>query len=150
MMKSAQALLTTSVAVVAIAACMGPGSARPFNDPRSDRNEAIDANPAFAAEPRDPACTAAALVSTGGQAPRNPHTLAVRWTGYSNFELAYNGKIVLLDAYTIVATSFPRSASRRPTSRRPTSSCSGTGISIICRTRPRSVRAPGPPSSARR
>jgi L-ascorbate metabolism protein UlaG (beta-lactamase superfamily) len=39
------------------------------------------------------------LVSTGGAAPRNPRTLAIRWTGYSNFELAYGGQIMLLDAY---------------------------------------------------
>jgi L-ascorbate metabolism protein UlaG (beta-lactamase superfamily) len=47
----------------------------------------------------DPACRAATLVSTGGAFPKSPHTLAVRWTGYSNFELAFNGEILLLDAY---------------------------------------------------
>jgi hypothetical protein len=31
--------------------------------------------------------------------PDNPHTLAVRWIRYSNFELVYNGHILLLDAY---------------------------------------------------
>ena len=47
----------------------------------------------------DPACRAATLVSTGGAFPKDPRTLAVRWTGYSNFELAYNNEILLLDAY---------------------------------------------------
>ncbi len=47
----------------------------------------------------DAGCEVSKLVSTGGPAPRNPHTLAIRWTGYSNFELAYNGQIILLDAY---------------------------------------------------
>src|SRR5947207_6707935 len=47
----------------------------------------------------DAACQAATLVSTGGAFPKNPRTLAVRWTGYSNFELAYNGEVLLLDAY---------------------------------------------------
>jgi L-ascorbate metabolism protein UlaG (beta-lactamase superfamily) len=47
----------------------------------------------------DPACRATVLASTGGAFPKNPRTLAVRWTGYSNFELAYNGEILLLDAY---------------------------------------------------
>ena len=39
------------------------------------------------------------LVSTGGAFPRDPQTLAVRWTGYANFELVYNGQIILLDTY---------------------------------------------------
>jgi len=73
--------------------------ARPFNDPRSDRIEAIDADAKFAAEPRDGACYAPVLASTGGALPKNPGTLAVRWTGYANYELVYNGQIVLLDAY---------------------------------------------------
>ena len=48
---------------------------------------------------QDRGCEVPTLVSTGGAAPRNPHTLAIRWTGYSNFELAYGGEIMLLDAY---------------------------------------------------
>ena len=47
----------------------------------------------------DPACSAATLVATGGPAPRSPTTLAIRWTGFSNFELAYKGNVLLLDAY---------------------------------------------------
>ena len=48
---------------------------------------------------KDSGCEVPTLVSTGGAAPRNPRTLAIRWTGYSNFELAYGGQIMLLDAY---------------------------------------------------
>jgi len=48
---------------------------------------------------RDPGCVAPMLVSAGGPAPKDPQTLAIRWIGYSNFELAYNGQIFLLDAY---------------------------------------------------
>jgi L-ascorbate metabolism protein UlaG (beta-lactamase superfamily) len=81
--------------------------ARPFFDPRAEKREAVDADPAFAAQERDPACHAAKLVSTGGLAPRDPHTLAVRWTGYSNFELAYGGKIILLDAYFDRGSNYP-------------------------------------------
>src|SRR5260221_3134012 len=80
---------------------------RPFFDPRSEKREAIDLDSVFAAEPRDPACHAAQLVSTGGLAPRDPHTLAVRWAGYSNFELAYGGKIILLDAYFDRGSNYP-------------------------------------------
>jgi L-ascorbate metabolism protein UlaG (beta-lactamase superfamily) len=72
---------------------------RPFFDPRSERSDAVDSDAAFAAAPRDAACFVPKLVSTGGAAPANTHTLAVRWTGFSNFELVYGGKIILLDAF---------------------------------------------------
>lgn len=81
--------------------------ARPFNDPRSEMIPAIDADPGFAARPRDPACHAAVLASTGGALPANPHTLAIRWTGFANFELSYKGQIVLLDAYFDRGSNFP-------------------------------------------
>jgi len=55
----------------------------------------------------DPACQTAQLVSTGGQFPTDPHTLAVRWTGYSNFELAYDGHVLLLDAYFDRGSLYP-------------------------------------------
>src|SRR5689334_22029034 len=70
---------------------------RPFNDPRAI--DALDKDAAFAAAPRDPACYDAVMASTGGALPKDPHTLAIRWAGYSNFELSYNGQVVLLDAY---------------------------------------------------
>ena len=47
------------------------------------------------------------LVSTGGSFPKEPKTLAIRWTGYSNFELAYNGQVILLDAYFDRGSMFP-------------------------------------------
>ncbi|HLQ94028.1 MAG TPA: MBL fold metallo-hydrolase [Xanthobacteraceae bacterium] len=87
-----KALLAISLAAFTVAA-----QARPFEDPRSDRIPALDT--ATANEPRDPGCVADQLASTGGPMPKNPRTLAIRWTGYSNFELVYNGQIVLLDAY---------------------------------------------------
>ncbi|HTM13180.1 MAG TPA: MBL fold metallo-hydrolase, partial [Bryobacteraceae bacterium] len=58
-------------------------------------------------QPKDTACEVSTLVSTGGAAPRNPHTLAIRWTGYSNFELAYGGQIMLLDAYFDRGSMYP-------------------------------------------
>ena len=48
---------------------------------------------------KDSGCEVPRLVSTGGPVARNPNTLAIRWTGYSNFELSYGGQIILLDAY---------------------------------------------------
>src|SRR5215467_3084914 len=86
--------------VVAAAALIATTAlSRPFFDPRSEKRDTVAADPAFAAQVSAPACRTAKLVSTGGPAPRDAHTLAVRWAGYSNFELAYNGKIILLDAY---------------------------------------------------
>jgi L-ascorbate metabolism protein UlaG (beta-lactamase superfamily) len=58
-------------------------------------------------ETTDPACQAASLVSTGGAAPKDPRTLAIRWTGYSNFELAYGGQVILLDAYFDRGSLYP-------------------------------------------
>jgi len=99
-----KALLITSIA---IAALIPSAQARPFEDPRADRIAAIDADTAFQAEPRDAACHAPVLASTGGAMPKNPRTLAVRWTGYANFELVYNGQIVLLDAYFDRGSLYP-------------------------------------------
>jgi len=95
--------------LVAAAAMLAATAAlsRPFFDPRAEKRDAIDADPVFSAQARDPACHAAQLVSTGGLAPRDPHTLAVRWAGYSNFELAYGGKIILLDAYFDRGSNYP-------------------------------------------
>jgi len=94
--------------VAAIGVCSATlAAARPFTDPRSDKSDVFDTDQAFAAQPRDPACHAATLVSTGGAAPRNPHTLAVRWTGFANFELAYGGQIILLDAYFDRGSNYP-------------------------------------------
>lgn len=82
-----------------------PATARPFSDPRGERSEAVDN--ANAAEARDPACYEKTFVSAGGAAPKNPHTLAVRWGGFSNYELVYNGKVILLDAYYDRGSFFP-------------------------------------------
>ena len=51
------------------------------------------------AAPVDPACESLTLTSAGGPAPRERSTLLLRWLGASNFELAYRGSVILLDAY---------------------------------------------------
>src|SRR5258705_4940560 len=61
---------------------------RPFFDPRAEKREALDADPVFSARGWDPACHAAQLVSTGGLAPRDPHTLAGRRGRHSQFQVA--------------------------------------------------------------
>jgi L-ascorbate metabolism protein UlaG (beta-lactamase superfamily) len=95
------------VAAVATVLSATAALSRPFFDPRSERFDSIDSDPHFAAAPQDPACSTAKLVSTGGPTPRNPHTLAVRWTGFSNFELAYRDKIILLDAFIDRGSNYP-------------------------------------------
>ncbi len=102
-MKHAFALCLAATLVAATATAQ----ARPFSDPRSDRLEALNADAAFQAEARDPACHASVLASTGGALPRNSRTLAIRWTGFSNFELAYNNQVVLLDAYFDRGSLYP-------------------------------------------
>ncbi len=62
---------------------------------------------AYTFETSDPACQTATLVSTGGPMPANPQTLAIRWTGYANFELVYNGQVILLDAAFDRGSIFP-------------------------------------------
>jgi len=100
-------IASSIVAMLAAMAIGGAAFARPFTDPRPDRLDALDADAKFAGEPRDPACYSATPVSIGGASPTNPQTLAVRWTGYSNFELAYNGRVLLLDAYFDRGSAFP-------------------------------------------
>jgi L-ascorbate metabolism protein UlaG (beta-lactamase superfamily) len=89
--------LTGLLAMTALACSMGPQ--RNIADPRVARQMITDAG--------DKGCESPALVSTGGVFPKDPKTLAIRWTGYSNFELAYNGKIILLDAYFDRGSMFP-------------------------------------------
>jgi hypothetical protein len=99
-MRTNKLLLAASLLTLTTAA-----QARPFEDPRADRIPALDM--AAANEPRDPGCVTDQLASTGGPMPKNPRTLAIRWTGYSNFELTYNGQIVLLDAYFDRGSLYP-------------------------------------------
>ena len=67
---------------------------------------AVPAASAFAQQ-RDPGCEDRTMVSTGGRMPNNLGTLAVRWTGYSNFELVYQNQILLLDAYFDRGSIYP-------------------------------------------
>src|SRR5437762_1083625 len=52
--------------------------------------------PTYSFEVNDPpACQTRTLVSTGGAFPKNPHTLVLRWAGYGNYEMVYNGQVIL-------------------------------------------------------
>ena len=85
----------------------GVAVTRPLSDPRLDRWGVKDMDPAIAMHTPDAACESTTLVSTGGAFPKNPQTLAIRWTGFANFELVYNGQIILLDAYFDRGSVFP-------------------------------------------
>jgi L-ascorbate metabolism protein UlaG (beta-lactamase superfamily) len=100
--KSPSVALTVLLSLLAASA-----QARPFNDPRSERIPALETDAASAGQPRDPACHTSTLASTGGALPANPSTLAIRWTGFANFELSYKGQIMLLDAYFDRGSNFP-------------------------------------------
>jgi hypothetical protein len=100
--------VTTAVTLTGLLTVLtGAAAARPFNDPRSERIPGIEADTAFAAQPRDPACHTSTLASTGGALPASPSTLAIRWTGFANFELSYKGQVMLLDAYFDRGSLFP-------------------------------------------
>ncbi len=92
--------------VLAIFGC-GVAVTRPLPDPRLDRWGVKDMDPSIAMQTPDAACVSTTLVSTGGAFPKHPQTLAIRWTGFANFELVYQGQIILLDAYFDRGSVFP-------------------------------------------
>ena len=104
-MKTGSRWLVTALVALA-AGCSAPVST-PSADPRSHREGTNDVDPRTALTASDQGCAGSTLVSTGGPSPKNPQTLAIRWTGFSNFELAYNGQIILLDAYFDRGSLFP-------------------------------------------
>jgi L-ascorbate metabolism protein UlaG (beta-lactamase superfamily) len=67
----------------------------------------VDPRALAAAETADPGCSARELVATGGPSPRDPKTLAIRWTGFTNYELVYDGQVILLDTYFDRGSTFP-------------------------------------------
>ena len=96
-MKAIHRLFLVTMILIGIGCAASLSS--PIADPRADygRTSASD----------DPGCTASTLVSTGGAFPKNSRTLAIRWTGYTNYELVYNGQIILLDAHFDRGSMFP-------------------------------------------
>lgn len=56
-------------------------------------------DPRFAAASNDPACNALPMASTIGTPVKDSQTLAIRWLGYSTFELNYGNQVILLDNY---------------------------------------------------
>jgi L-ascorbate metabolism protein UlaG (beta-lactamase superfamily) len=56
-------------------------------------------DPRFVKLSSEPACNTTIMASTGGPTARNPKTLVIRWMGYTNYELIYGDKIILLDQY---------------------------------------------------
>ena len=96
-MKTSSRFYVSALSVFAIG-CSIP-TTRPPADPRFARGAVANAD--------DPGCETLTLVSTGGAFPKDPKTLAIRWTGYSNFELVWSGQIILLDAHFDRGSIFP-------------------------------------------
>lgn len=48
---------------------------------------------------QDPACQTLQPASTGGPMPKDANLMVLRYLSYSNFEIAYRGRVLLLDAY---------------------------------------------------
>jgi Metallo-beta-lactamase superfamily len=48
---------------------------------------------------QEPACQTLKPAATGGPIPTNPDVLLLRYLGRANYEVAYHGKVLLLDAY---------------------------------------------------
>lgn len=76
---------------------LGACSTAPINDPRD----------LAASQSANPGCSVRTLVATGGPFPRDASTLAIRWTGFTNYELAYDGHVILLDTYFDRGSTFP-------------------------------------------
>ena len=63
----------------------------------ADERQSMD--PRFAPPPEEAACHSLHLASTGGPTLADPKILAVRWLGFSTYELVYGNQIILLDNY---------------------------------------------------
>ena len=122
-MKTSSRFCVCALIVLAIG-CSIP-TTKPPADPRFARGAVVNTD--------DPGCETLALVSTGGAFPKDPKTLAIRWTGYTNFELVYNGQIILLDAHFDRGSMFPPLGFKAADVSARTLFCSGMDISIICR-----------------
>lgn len=48
---------------------------------------------------QEPACQSLTPAAAGGSMPMSPDVMVLRWLGHTNYELAYRGTVVLLDAY---------------------------------------------------
>jgi L-ascorbate metabolism protein UlaG (beta-lactamase superfamily) len=64
---------------------------------RADVRSSMD--PRLVPKPTEAACSSLELASTGGPLLKDPKLLAVRWLGFSTFELVYGDQIILLDNY---------------------------------------------------
>jgi L-ascorbate metabolism protein UlaG (beta-lactamase superfamily) len=92
-LKTRTTRLLSGCALGLLCACAHP----PVTDPRW----------VAAQEAADPGCSVRHLVAAGGPFPRDAATLAIRWTGFTNYELAYNARVILLDTYFDRGSTFP-------------------------------------------
>ena len=48
---------------------------------------------------REPACQTLTPASVSGVLPKNSSIMVIRYLGTSNYEIAFNGKVILLDTF---------------------------------------------------
>ncbi|HZZ95260.1 MAG TPA: hypothetical protein VFE23_22060 [Usitatibacter sp.] len=56
-------------------------------------------DPRLTAASPEPACNSLTMASTGGPTMNDKHTLLIRWMGFTNYELVYGDKVILLDQW---------------------------------------------------
>src|SRR5277367_3821181 len=54
---------------------------------------------------QEPACQTLQPASVGGPLPKSPDVLVLRYFSYGNYEVAYRGRVLLLDAFYDTARS---------------------------------------------
>ena len=86
--------VTVSVLAVLFVACSGPDSTT--TSAASSDLSAADEEQGVLSE--DDACNSLTPASVGGPMPAGD-TLVVRWLGTSNYEVAYRGKVILMDTF---------------------------------------------------
>lgn len=91
-----ETLRSTRFVLTAIALCVGSMLGVGNGDDVISSALAAGANPAPLAE--QPACQSIVPASIGGPMP-DGDTAVLRWLGTSNYELAYHGKVILMDTY---------------------------------------------------
>ncbi len=96
LISSAILALFTAATVVTPAAIAGNGNGNNGNGNGNGGNPAALGDPRFA-ETNEPACNSLTLASTGGPTLKDKKTLLIRWFGYTNYELVYGDKVILLD-----------------------------------------------------
>src|SRR5262245_15843408 len=78
----------------------GPGALAENDNDQGGRNAGDPrgvGDPRFTPRSTEAACNTRTMAAAGGPTLKDRKTLLVRWMGYTNYELVYGDKIILLD-----------------------------------------------------